>query len=215
MKNNKHHFRHNFAKCFYFNRKIKVGILGGSFNPAHHGHIHISSIALKKLKLDEIWWLVSPQNRLKKTDIRSTFETRINFSKQITCKNKKIKVLDLEKKNKLFSTYKSLKLFKKKSRSTKFVWLMGSDNLLNFHNWLKAKEIAKIFPVAVIERPSYSYKVINSLGANTLGRRLDSFNKNFFTPKNKSWIFIRDKLNNISSTKIRNLDASLLNEKDN
>ena len=92
---------------------------------------------------------------------------------------------------------------------------MGSDNLLYFHNWLKAKEIAKIFPVAVIERPSYSYKVINSLGANTLGKRLDSFNKNFFTPKNKTWIFIRDKLNNISSTKIRNLDASLLNEKDN
>ena len=215
MRNSKHHFRHNFAKCFFFNRKIKVGILGGSFNPAHHGHIHISSIALKKLKLDEIWWLVSPQNRLKNIDIRSTFETRINFSQQLTSKNKKIKVLDLEKKYKIFSTYKSLRLFKKKSRNTKFVWLMGSDNLIYFHNWLKAKEISKIFPVAVIERPSYSYNVINSLGANILGKRLVSINKNFFNPKNRSWIFIRDKLNNISSTKIRNSDTSLLNAKDN
>ena len=215
MRNNKHHFRHNFAKCFFFNRKIKVGILGGSFNPAHQGHIHISSIALKKLKLDEIWWLVSPQNRLKNIDIRSTFEKRINFSKQLTCKNKKIKVLDLEKKNKIYSTYKSLRLFKNKSRNTKFVWLMGSDNLIYFQNWLKAKEISKIFPIAVIERPSYSYNVINSLGANILGKRLDSINKNFFNPKYKTWIFIRDKLNSISSTKIRNLDTSLLNAKEN
>ena len=204
MKNNKHHFRHNFAKCFYFNRKIKVGILGGSFNPAHHGHIHISSIALKKLKLDEIWWLVSPQNRLKNTDIRSTFETRINFSKQLTCKNKKIKVLDLEKKNKLFSTYKSLKLFKKKSRNTKFVWLMGSDNLLYFHNWLKAEEIAKIFPVAVIERPSYSYKLLNSIGASVLGKRLKKLRTKSFNYNFSSWVFIKDKLNKNSSTKAPN-----------
>ena len=204
MRNNKHHFRHNFAKCFYFNRKIKVGILGGSFNPAHHGHIHISSIALKKLKLDEIWWLVSPQNRLKNTDIRSTFETRINFSKQLTCKNKKIKVLDLEKKNKLFSTYKSLKLFKKKSRNTKFVWLMGSDNLLYFHNWLKAEEIAKIFPVAVIERPSYSYRVLNCIGASILGKRLKNLKKNSFYNNSSSWVFVKDKLDITSSTKIRN-----------
>ena len=209
------HFRHKISKYFFFNKRIKVGILGGSFNPAHEGHIHISIIALRKLRLDEIWWLVSPQNRLKKIDTRSNFERRIDFSRQLTCKNKKIKILDLEKKNKIFSTYKSLKLLKKKSRNTKFVWLMGSDNLIYFQNWLKAKEISKIFPVAVVERPSYSYKAINSLGANILGKRLDSVNKNFFNPKQKSWIFIRDKLNNISSTKIRNLDISLLNAKDN
>ena len=92
---------------------------------------------------------------------------------------------------------------------------MGSDNLQNFNKWLRPKLISKIFPVAVIERPSYSYNVINSLGANILGKRLDSINKNFFNPKYKRWIFIRDKLNSISSTKIRNLDTSLLNAKEN
>ena len=214
MMKKKIHFRHNISKYFFFNKKIKVGILGGSFNPAHHGHIHISKIALKKLGLDEVWWLVSPQNRLKKLDTRSTFETRINFSRKLTCKNKNIKVLDLEKNNKDFSTFKLLKLFKKKSRNTKFVWLMGSDNLICFHNWINAQEISKIFPVAVIARPSYSYKAINSLGANILGKRLDSINNNFFNSKKKSWIFIRGILNNISSTKIRNLDTSLVNAKD-
>ena len=90
MRNNKHHFRHNFAKCFFFNRRVKVGILGGSFDPAHDGHIHISSIALKKLQLDEIWWLVSPQNRLKKKDIIQSFFSRLNYARKLTVNNKKI-----------------------------------------------------------------------------------------------------------------------------
>ena len=213
--NNKHHYRHNSSTCFFFNKKIKVGVLGGSFNPPHLGHIHISLIALKKLNLDEIWWLVTPQNRLKKNDIRSTFIERLKKAREFTSYFNKIKVLDVEYKNKLFSSYKTVKFLKSKSQKTKFVWIMGSDNLQNFNKWLRPKLISKIFPVAVIERPSYSYNVINSLGANILGKRLDSINKNFFNPKNRSWIFIRDKLNNISSTKIRNSDTSLLNAKDN
>ncbi len=207
MRSNKHHFRHNFAKCFFFNRKIKVGILGGSFNPAHHGHIHISSIALKKLKLNEIWWLVAPQNRLKKNDISKSFSTRLNFARKLTSNHKKIKVLDLEYANRLFSSYKSLKFLKSKCRNTRFVWLMGSDNLLNFDKWLNAKQISKTFPVAVVERPSYSYKEINCLGANTLGKRLRKIKLSNFNHHISAWTFIRDKLNNISSTKIRGLDT--------
>ena len=67
---NNHHYRHNTATCFFFNKNIKIGILGGSFDPPHVGHIHISLIALKRLKLDKIWWLVTPQNRLKKNNIK-------------------------------------------------------------------------------------------------------------------------------------------------
>ena len=207
MRINQHHFRHNFAKCFFFNRKIKVGILGGSFNPAHNGHIHISSIALKKLKLNEIWWLVAPQNRLKKNDISKSFSTRLNFARRLTGNHKKIKVLDLEYANRLFSSYKSLKFLKSKCRNTKFVWLMGSDNLLNFDKWLNAKQISKTFPVAVVERPSYSYKEINCLGANVLGKRLRKIKLSNFNHNISAWTFIRDKLNNISSTKIRGLDT--------
>ncbi len=211
---NKHHFRHNFAKCFFFNRKIKVGILGGSFNPAHHGHLHISSIALKKLKLDEIWWLITPQNRLKKIKIKDSFVERLSFARNLCANTKQIKVLDFEYKNKLYSTFLSLRFLKKKSKNTKFVWLMGSDNLKNYHNWLNAKEIGKTFPVAVIERPSYSYNVINCLGANILGKRLRKINFSNNNCKSSSWVFIRDKLNDISSTIIRDVNhLRFINEK--
>ena len=207
MRNNKHHFRHNFAKCFFFNRRVKVGILGGSFDPAHDGHIHISSIALKKMQLDEIWWLVSPQNRLKKKDIIQSFFSRLNYARKLTVNNKKIKVLDLEYVNKLFSSYNSIKFLKTKCRDTKFIWLMGSDNLLNFNKWLNAKQISKTFPVAVIERPSYSYKAINCLGAKQLGKRIKKVKLSNFNHKFSAWIFIRDKLSNISSTKIRDINT--------
>ena len=207
MRNNKHHFRHNFAKCFFFNRRVKVGILGGSFDPPHYGHIHLSSIALKKLQLDEIWWLVSPQNRLKKKDIIQSFFSRLNYARKLTVNNKKIKVLDLEYVNKLFSSYNSIKFLKTKCRDTKFIWLMGSDNLLNFNKWLKAKQISKTFPVAVIERPSYSYKAINCLGAKQLGKRIKKVKLSNFNHKFSAWIFIRDKLSNISSTKIRDINT--------
>ncbi len=207
MRNNKHHFRHNFAKCFFFNRRVKVGILGGSFDPAHDGHIHISSIALKKMQLDEIWWLVSPQNRLKKKDIIQSFFSRLNYARKLTVNNKKIKVLDLEYVNKLFSSYNSIKFLKTKSRDTKFIWLMGSDNLINFNKWLNAKQISKTFPVAVIERPGYCYKQINCLGAKQLGKRIKKVKLSNFNHKFSAWIFIRDKLSNISSTKIRDINT--------
>ena len=84
---------------------------------------------------------------------------------------------------------------------------MGSDNLLNFDKWLNAKQISKTFPVAVVERPSYSYKEINCLGANVLGKRLRKIKLSNFNHNISTWTFIRDKLNNISSTKIRGLDT--------
>ena len=119
MKHQKIPYRHNFSKYFFFNNRIKVGILGGSFNPSHQGHIHISHIALKQLKLKEIWWLVSPQNRLKDLNIRSTFKKRMEYARQMTLNHKKIKILDLENKNQLFSTYDSLQFIKKRTRNTK------------------------------------------------------------------------------------------------
>ena len=210
--NNKHHYRHNSSTCFFFNKKIKVGVLGGSFNPPHLGHIHISLIALKKLNLDEIWWLVTPQNRLKKNDIRSTFVERLKKAREFTSYFNKIKVLDVEYKNKLFSSYKTVKFLKSKSQKTKFVWIMGSDNLQNFNKWLRPKLISKIFPVAVIERPSYSYKLLNSIGASVLGKRLKKLRTKSFNYNFSSWVFIKDKLNKNSSTKIRNNPPKLIHE---
>jgi len=186
--------------------------LGGSFDPPHLGHVHISSIALKRLNLDEIWWLVTPQNRLKKNDVRATFSKRLQKAREFTQNLNKIRVLDIEYKNKLFSSYKTLRFLKNKSQKTKFVWIMGSDNLENFHQWLKPKLISRIFPVAVIERPSYSYKVLISIGASVLGKRLKKVRTKSFNYNYSSWVFIKDKLDENSSTKIRNSTPKLIYE---
>ena len=84
---------------------------------------------------------------------------------------------------------------------------MGSDNLLNFNKWLNAKQISKTFPVAVIERPGYCYKQINCLGAKQLAKRIKKVKLSNFNHKFSAWIFIRDKLSNISSTKIRDINT--------
>ena len=88
---------------------MKIGVLGGSFNPAHEGHIHISNIALKEFKLDEIWWLVSPQNPLKTNFTKTNLKKRINYAKQIS-NGYKIRVEDLESKFKTNLTSKTLKI---------------------------------------------------------------------------------------------------------
>lgn len=197
-------YRHNKPKHFYFNRKIKVGILGGSFNPAHDGHLHISRIAKLKLNLDEIWWVVTPQNRLKKNKIFETYFKRLNETRKLISKYTFIKVLDYEYKFKLNYSYKSLLFLKKRSNTTKFIWLMGSDNIINFQKWIRVQDLVKIFPIAVVERPSYSKNTFNSLGAKILGKRLNKNFNRFYNRKFKGWYYIKDRLNHSSSSNIRN-----------
>ena len=195
-------YRHNLPIHFHFSRKIKVGILGGSFNPAHEGHLHVSFIAKKQLNLNEIWWLVTPQNRLKKDKISDTYFQRLKETKKLVSKYTFIKVLDYEYQFDLNYSYKSLFFLKNRSRTTKFVWIMGSDNIKNFPKWIRPNDIVKIFPIAVIERPSYSQNIFNSFGAKILGNRLMS-KRRLTKQKTPCWSYIKDKLNNLSSSKIR------------
>ena len=103
---NKTFFKNNIASCFSYLRKRKIGILGGSFNPAHAGHVHISETAKISLGLDEVWWLVAPQNRLKSSLGMESFSKRLNQARTLTQKLHYIKVFDLEQKNKLFISTK-------------------------------------------------------------------------------------------------------------
>lgn len=191
------------ANFFCSKKRIRIGLLGGSFNPSHTGHIHISKIALKKLNLTEIWWLVSPQNRLKKTNIKDTYYKRLKHAKRLLSNEIKIKVLDLEFKNNLRNSFETLKFIEKRKMFSKFVWIMGSDNLENFHLWIKAKQISKIFPVAVVERPGYSLIMKNFVNVKFLGKKYKSSNKIFFNNNSNKWIYIKSNLNFNSSTLIR------------
>ena len=216
IKNLKSRFKNNIPLCFSYFRNRKIGILGGSFNPAHSGHIHISKTAKKKLGLDEIWWLVAPQNRLKSQINMETFQKRLGYARTLTNKFNYIKVLDLEEKNNLYASYKTVKFLSSKSKTAKFIWLMGSDILDNFNKWLYPSYIAKKMPVAVIARPGYSNSLINTNYSLNLGKRIKhSKSKIIFLKKKPIWIFIKQKLLAISSSEIRrsqhlnNMDAKI------
>ena len=136
IKNLKASFKNNMPLCFSYFRKRKIGILGGSFNPAHSGHIHISNTAKINLGLDEIWWLVAPQNRLKSNIGMESFKKRLSYARILTSKYHFIKVLDLEEKNKLYASYQTVSFLNCKTQKAKFVWLIGSDILDSYNKWL-------------------------------------------------------------------------------
>ena len=204
IENVKVSFKNNIPKCFSYKRRRKVGILGGSFNPAHEGHIHISNTARASLGIDEVWWLVAPQNRLKSSIEMESFDKRLSYARLFTNRLSYIKVLDIEEKNKLYASYMTINFLNTKSQRVKFIWLMGSDILDNFNKWLHPNSIAKNMYVAVISRPNFSSSFLNTRQTTKLGKRLkNSKSKTIFFRKKPVWVFLKNKLLSISSSEIR------------
>ncbi len=139
----------------------RIGLLGGSFNPAHLGHLHISLEALKRLKLDEIWWLVSPQNPLKKAGDLADYAVRFQHACALA-QHPRIRVLDLEARHQLFYTIDTIRFLQARYRNTQFIWLMGADNLAGFHRWRNWREIAARVPMAVLDRAPYGLKALHA-----------------------------------------------------
>jgi nicotinate-nucleotide adenylyltransferase len=134
----------------------RIGLLGGSFNPAHGGHRAISLFALRALKLDEVWWLVSPGNPLKDAASMARFAERLASARR-RARGAAIRPTAIEAKLGTRYTVDTLKALKKRYKHHKFIWLMGGDNLLQFDRWRAWREIARTVPIAVIARPGYSH----------------------------------------------------------
>ena len=182
----------------------KIGLLGGSFDPPHRGHLFISNEAKKVLQLDEIWWLVTPQNPLKISK-PATYEERLQNCKQIT-KNFPIKILEVEKKIKSQYSYQTIKFLIQYYKNIKFFWLMGADNLISFHKWQKWQKIFSNMSIVIFKRHGYNTKALKSIASKKYNhaRILEShFNYEVFS-KLPSWIIIENKEIKISSTEIRN-----------
>tara|TARA_B100000686_G_scaffold71281_1_gene77024 strand:- start:12 stop:536 length:525 start_codon:yes stop_codon:yes gene_type:complete len=162
---------------------IKIGILGGSFDPPHKGHLYISKVGIKKLKLSKLIWIVTKKNPLKRKPFLN-IKKRISLAKKITAKEKKISVKYYENKIKSASTYKLLNYIKKKN--TKMFFLIGADNLTTFHKWYNWKKISGLAKIVVFPRKNYHTKPIAT-------KKLDK----------KDLIYIRSKKINISSSLIR------------
>ena len=146
--------------------KRRIGLLGGSFNPAHAGHLHISQQALKRLGLDEIWWLVSPQNPLKAKGELADYPLRLEAARR-AARDGRIRVLDVEAREGLFYTIDTIRYLQKTFSQTKFVWLMGADNLAGFHRWRAWREIASLVPMAVLDRAPFGMRALHQRFART------------------------------------------------
>ncbi len=181
-----------------------MGLLGGSFNPAHEGHRHISLTALRLLGLDEIWWLVSPQNPLKSKQDTVPFERRFAMAK-LLARHPRIRVTDLENRLGTQFTFDTLKALDRYYPRTRFVWLMGADNLGQIHRWQHWRGIFENIPIAVFDRPPYRHRSLASPAAGAYsGRRIDpSHSRALASLVPPAWIFFPSRLEPLSSTELR------------
>jgi nicotinate-nucleotide adenylyltransferase len=140
---------------------ILTGILGGSFNPAHGAHRRISLFAIQALALDEVWWLVSPGNPLKPPEGMAALAARVRSAKR-QARRAPIRVTAIEREFGTRFTIDTLRALKRRFPRRRFVWLMGSDNLAQFHRWKDWRGIAREMPIAVIARPGYDRRALAS-----------------------------------------------------
>jgi nicotinate-nucleotide adenylyltransferase len=133
----------------------RIGLLGGSFNPAHRGHLRISLAALRAMELDEVWWLVSPGNPLKEaaTDM-APFDARLASAERLA-RGAPIHASDFEQREGLRFTVDTVRRLKRRYPQHRFIWLLGSDTLPDFHKWRDWRGLAHEVPIAVIRRPGY------------------------------------------------------------
>lgn len=133
---------------------LRVGLLGGSFNPPHAGHRHIALIALRRFRLDAVWWLISPGNPLKNTGDLLPFEERLALTARVA-DHPKFVVSDLESALGTTRTFDTNRALKRHFPRTEFLWICGMDNALIFHRWHRWREVARQFPIAFIARPPF------------------------------------------------------------
>ncbi len=184
---------------------MRIGILGGSFNPPHEGHVHISKLALNALKLDAIWWLVTPQNPLKSSEGLLPLEKRTDLCRKLTT-HPKIVVTTLEQQLKTPHSYATVKGLKHHFPHTKFAWITGMDNAHNLHLWNNWRELlSEICMVHVTRHPPV--RLVQQCPARMLStQRHIILDHGGHVPleSHRTYWLLQKKMVNISSTEIRN-----------
>jgi nicotinate-nucleotide adenylyltransferase len=183
---------------------LRIGLLGGSFNPPHAAHRELSLFALKRLQLDRVWWLVSPGNPLKDTRALPALETRISAARDVA-DHPAIEVTGIEAALGTRYTVDTIAALRRRFPNVRFVWLMGADNLAQFHRWRDWERIARQVPLAVIDRPADSFRALASPAAQALSRYRHSEDQaaqlaGFDAP---AWMFLHGMKSSISSTELR------------
>ena len=187
----------------------RVGLLGGSFNPAHKGHRAISLHALRALGLDEVWWMVSPGNPLKPQKGMAPFEARMASARRMA-RNAPIRVTAVEQRLKTRYTVDTLTKLPRVYPKHRFIWLMGTDNLAQFHRWEGWRQIARQVPIAVIARPGYDGDALASPAMGWLRRAVRPAGqaKNWTSWRLPALVLLRFRPDPTSATSLRAADPA-------
>jgi nicotinate-nucleotide adenylyltransferase len=180
----------------------RIGLFGGSFNPAHRGHYMVALYALKQLQLDWVWWLVSPQNPLKDPSITDEYAKRLAYTRRIA-HHPRFVVTDIEQQMHTRYTEETLHQLSHMACDTRFVWIMGADSLSSLHRWHHWQDIVKTVPLAVLARPGYSIKALRGIAATRFASRRIASAPAVLTSELPAWTFITMPLRKESSTAIR------------
>ena len=182
-----------------------LGILGGTFDPPHKGHLHISKLVIKKLYLTTLYWAITKQNPLKKTTPHNNENKRKTLCRQLTRSEKKIKLFntsDVKNSNLTINILREIK--KKITKKTNLFFIIGADNLVQLHQWKDYKKIFSLCTVVVMNRIGYKKPALTSPAAKKFRKTkisLDTLLK--IGPKQKEWVYINNKGINVSSSRLR------------
>jgi nicotinate-nucleotide adenylyltransferase len=174
---------------------MRVGLFGGSFNPPHQGHLHVSKLALQKLGLNQIWWIPTAHNPFKEKGIYESYENRVTKCLKISSHNPKIYIKKFDE----IRTEKLVKKLQKKYPTYKFFWIAGADNLARLHEWDNFRGLIKMLPLVIFSREEFLPK-IRQTKAFILYQKLRDSRKNSLP----NFKILATKNLNISSTEIRN-----------
>jgi nicotinate-nucleotide adenylyltransferase len=178
-----------------------IGLLGGSFDPAHEGHAHITREAIKRMGLDRVWWLVSPGNPLKARQPAPMADRMARA--QAVMADPRVVVTDLEARLGTRATYDTLRRLQAIYPGVRFVWLMGADNLVQFHRWGHWRDILRAVPVGVLARPGAGVAARLSVAAQSFRVHRVARGEGLGARNAPAWCFVNLPLNGASSSAIR------------
>ena len=188
---------------------MRVGLLGGSFNPPHQAHRAVSLFAIKRLRLDRVWWLVTPGNPLKDDKALHDLDERAEAARRVA-NDPRIDVSCLESVIGTRYTVDTVRYLRRRASTLRFVWIMGADNLAQFHRWQNWRDIAFEVPIAVIDRPPQSFRALASPASQALARyRLPESEAGRLADRRApAWVFLTGMKLPMSSTGLRNRDGT-------
>ncbi len=187
-----------------FQPGMRIGLLGGSFNPPHEGHTLVTRLVLTRLALDRVWWLVTPGNPLKSQADLAALEARVEAARGLVA-GPRVAVTDIEAHIGARYTYDTLAWLTRRTPGVRFVWIMGADNLMQFHLWRHWRAIADLTPIAVVDRPGSTLQAMSSRAAIALQpwRAEENQAARFADLPPPAFLFLHGPRSDLSSTILR------------